>query len=177
MLPQTIFWVPFKSGCSVDVKTARSNCPSKALNKDLDVQNFLHSLGLMYSLREMANLMKGPSKSVYQMPEIFISPHDALVDVDISGEWFFSIFEPITKIWKLFSPNIWTALYTLALAILIIRISYFLTKAIRRNRLSRLKNKIKEIEERKLEEHLVSYDEMRPSYVSPFIDPHGSSIS
>lgn len=68
------FWVPFKSGCSVDMKTARSNCPSKALTLDLDVQQFLHSLGPMYNLNEIANLMKKPSKSVYQQPEILYLP-------------------------------------------------------------------------------------------------------
>lgn len=97
------------------------------------------------------------------------------MDVNISGERFFSLFEPLTRVWKLFSPNIWTALYTIAMLLVVLKVYLFILKFFRRNRLSRLKAKLEDIEEKKLEEHMVMYDEMRPSYVSPFIDPHQNS--
>lgn len=56
--------------------------------------------------------------------------------------------------------------------LVVLKVSLFILKFFRRNRLLA---KLEDIEEKKLEEHMVMCDEMRPSYVSPFIDPHQNS--
>lgn len=120
--PGTPFFIPLKGGCSIDLKSSLMTCSKELDSFNIPTSSFFHTAGPMYSPEELSMLLREPSRTQYDLAVIPFDTPDSTTEVHLTGEWFWSVFSPLTAFWKLFSPNMWTFIYIVMFSLISIKV-------------------------------------------------------